>query len=81
MVGFVFSALFTTRAADLSTEAANFFCVLAVAGHHVSSQLADVRTVQIKLDALGHHLYVVFVETRSCARLADNRTVATGLDA
>ncbi len=81
MISFMLFALFATGAADLSTESADFLGILAVSGHEVSGQLADIRTVQVELDALSHHFYVIFGKARRGTRLARDRTVATGLDA
>ena len=75
-------ALLTDFGAECAEAVGNAVADLAVGtGHEGGGHAAEIRTVAVQLDAIGHHLRIRFGQARGRAVLAFVRTGLAGLDA
>jgi len=71
---FVFFTFSGACIADIGADAANLLGFAAAQAHELGGTVADGGAFHIKLDTLGHHLYVLFLEAGRGTMVADSGT-------
>ena len=77
----VFIAFFRASVADFHAEAAHFFGAAAAHAHELGGAVADGGAFHIQLNALGEHLYIIFLQTGGGAVVADSGASQASVDA
>ena len=81
VVSIMLSAFGPTCFAHIGAKSTNFLGELRTAAHESGRRPADVCTIFVEPNALGHHLHILLLETGVAAMLALLSTTDTGVDA
>lgn len=80
MLGMMIAALPATFFANFSTNPANLPGLFRAQAHQLCRGITNGSAFHIKLNAPGHHFYVIFTGAGTCAMIADGRAFQTGFN-
>jgi hypothetical protein len=75
----VFRALRAARLAGFSAQRADCVTVFALTRDRRCCQAANIGAFQVQCNAVGHRLWLIFIQTIRCALEARSSTVVAGL--